>query len=68
MGFASDVLGLAMSSVSNTNLVVRRGAACVRRPFAFARRDACPPWKRSLTSLQRIEATDALPILARFLF
>jgi hypothetical protein len=61
-------LGLAMSSVSNTNLVVRRCAACVRRPFAFARRDVRPPWKRSLTSLQRIEATDALPILARVLF
>ena len=61
-------LGLAMSSVSSTYPVVRRGAAYVRRPFAFARRDTCPPWKRSLTSLQRVEATDALPILARVLF
>jgi hypothetical protein len=65
MGLRQTCLGLAMGPVSNTSLVVVADVwRVVRRPFAFARRDAVTPCP--LTSLQRIEATDALPILKRF--
>jgi hypothetical protein len=58
-------LGLAMGPVSNTSARRRRRCvALLRRPFALARCDAVTP--SPLTSLQRIEATDALPILWRF--
>ena len=68
-GFASDVSRprdeFGKQYQSRRSPMCGAGASTVR--FRETRR-ARPPWKRSLTSLQRIEATDALPILARFLF
>jgi hypothetical protein len=60
-------VGLAMSPVSNTSLVVRRVCDVVAIDRSPLQRDAIRrPCRHSpLTSLQRIEATDALPIRMR---
>jgi len=64
-GFRVRSVGLATDPVSNTSFVVCRVRALrVDRSLSRdATRNRCSP----LTSLQRVEATDALPILARFL-
>jgi hypothetical protein len=68
-GFCVRGVGLAMTPVSNTDSssCTEMALLCARRPFALARRDAV--WVRRpppLTSLQRVEATDALPIRVRW--
>ena len=65
MGLASGVYRPRGEPASNTGLVVRRG--CGTRSSTVrdnARRDEVVP-ERAWTSLQRIEATDALPIRLR---
>src|SRR5688572_7417760 len=66
---AESALGVCVRSVGLATITGKQYqrwsfvefATCPRRPFAFARRDGAHR-SSPLTSLQRVEATDALPI------
>ena len=64
MGFASVVSASRTDPVSNTRFAVCRVAICTSTVRGLLR-DATHKSPSPLTSLQRVEATDALPILKR---